>query len=237
MLLKHAAWVVSVMSMTLLAGQTVSRAHGAEEDYEVLAAHCQTRDGTATALVLLHRLFGNGLQTLAATARGAIHMVPGCSPIGVDGFIALEEARKVAEVVLPKPTLIFALLPGPIVDFGPTLTLHDWGKEKYEWLVGSVDQSGNRITVLSPLSALLDGSWRCFNDRLSPVSAGIVSRDVQRCDLDQRTAGLFAHVSVDALVLSIEDGSRFFSGDPAARRTLADEMRRYLTDWPAYQPE
>jgi hypothetical protein len=242
MMRKRFAWIASIMSVILLTGQTINRAQAEGAEYQVLAAQCQTREGTATALVLLHRLFGNDLQTLAATARGAIHMVPGCSPVGGDGFIALVEAQKVADVALPRPTLILAILPGPIADFGPELTLNDGGKEKYEWAVGYGGPSGDQSAwphtkVLSPLSAILVGSWRCFNMHYIPVSTGIVARDVQSCDLDQRAIGLFAHVSVGALVLSIEDGSRFFGGDPAPRRALANEMKRYLADWPVYQPD
>lgn len=252
------------MSIALLASQAAERAYADKqyiekdqpvlsdepngaapgEEYRFLAAQCQTSDGNATALILLHRLFFESeVQTLAAVVRGAIHMVPGCNPIGNDGFIGLEEARKVADVALPKPTLVFALLPGPIVDFGPALTRYDGGKESYQWAVGYSVLTGdhsafNRTKVLSPLSAVLVGSWRCFNSRALPISARIVSRNVQSCDLDQSAVGLFVHDTVDALVLSIDDGSRFFGGAASARRAVAEEMKRQLSFWlTEYQPE
>jgi len=202
-----------------------------KEEYRFLAAQCQTPAGDRGAIVLLHRLFEDDTPALASVAREAIGKVPQCRLLGDSGFVDLKRAQDVAG----RDPLVLALLPGPIVDFGPPLTPDTEAKENIPWTVGydnqTLDQSPGTLTkVLAPISAVLGGSWRCFSIHDAYVSKGIVAHDIQSCGFDQ-SAGVFTHWTVRPQVYSIESRSGFFGGDSAARRALAAEMTKQLSDW------
>lgn len=202
--------------------------------YRLLAARCESYGLASTVLFLVNAPDEGEAESISSAVRDTVAIFK-CHLAGNNGVVNQAEAERVALKEDQQPTLIFVILSGRIVSSGPVLTSDTKAEENIHWLIRPSNRMKNSaaladMAILSPVSAVFGGAWRCFNVDTSPVIDGIVSRGILTCDYDQ-SQGAFIHRTVEAIVYSIEDASRFFVSDPSAKRALAAEMAHYVSAW------
>lgn len=233
MMSRCVAWFVACVLFTGIGSVDCTRAQDGS-GYRFLAARCESYGLASKVLFLVNAPDEGEAESLSSVVRDTVAIFK-CHLAGNNGVVDQAEAERVASKEDQRPTLIFVILSGRIVSSGPVLTSDTKAEENIHWLIRPSNRMKNSaaladMAILSPISAVFGGAWRCFNVDTSPVMDGIASRGILTCDYDQ-SHGLFVHWTVEGIVYSIEDASRFFVNDPSTKRALAAEMARYVSTW------